>query len=52
MYNTALDDLTLGEKGRDRAYSEETDEEFDWFNPVEHTNDTYSNSVNKNRKTI
>ena len=32
--------------------SEETEEEFDWFDPVEHTDDTYFVFVNKNRKTI
>ncbi len=36
----------------DRLNSEETDEEFDWFDPLEHTDDTYFNFVNKNRKTI
>lgn len=30
--------------------SEETDEEFDWFDPAKHTDSTYFNLVNKNRK--
>ena len=29
--------------------SDETDEEFDWFQAEEHTDDTYFNFVNKNR---
>lgn len=32
--------------------SDETDEEFDWFDPEEHTEGTYFNFVNKNRETI
>ena len=32
--------------------SEETDEEFDWFDPEQHMDNTYFNFVNKNRKTI
>ena len=32
--------------------SEETDEEFDWFEPTEMEDRTYFNLVNKNRKTI
>ena len=32
--------------------SEETDEEFGWFHPEEHTEGTYFNFVNKNRETI
>ena len=36
----------------DDSESEESDEEFDWFSPVEHTDDTYFNLVNKNRKTF
>ena len=36
----------------DRLNSEETDEEFDWFNPEEHTDDTYFTFVNKNRQTV
>ena len=32
--------------------SEETDEEFSWFNPEEHLDDTYFHLVNKNRRTI
>lgn len=47
MVSTILDDWKT-----DRLNSEETDEEFDWFDPVEHTQDTYFNFVNKNRKTI
>lgn len=34
----------------DRLNSDETDEEFDWFEPEIHTDDTYFNLVNKNRK--
>ena len=34
----------------DRLNSEETDEEFDWFQPDEHNDDTYFHLVNKNRK--
>lgn len=36
-------------KGEDRLNSEETDEEFEWFDSDEHTEDTYFNLVNKNR---
>ena len=32
--------------------SEETDEEFDWFDTREHTDDTYFTLVNKNRETV
>jgi len=32
--------------------SEETDEEFDWFEPEVHTDETYFSFVNKNRKTF
>ena len=32
--------------------SEETDEEFDWFNEEQHLEGTYFNFVNKNRKTV
>jgi len=34
----------------DRLNSEETDEEFDWFEPEDHNDDTYFHLVNKNRK--
>lgn len=44
---------TIGDDWKsDRLNSEETDEEFGWFDPVEHTNDTYFTFVNKNRKTF
>lgn len=36
----------------DRLNSEETDEDFDWFDPELHTEKTYFNFVNKNRKTF
>ena len=32
--------------------SEETDEEFDWFDAGQHTDDTYFTFINKNRETI
>ena len=34
------------------ADSEETDEEFDWFNAQEHTDETFFTLVNKTRETI
>jgi len=37
---------------RDRLNSEETDEEFEWFDPETLTPDTYFCFVNKSRKTI
>jgi len=37
-------------QGRTESDSEETDEEFDWFNPREHGEETYFTFVNKNRK--
>lgn len=36
----------------DRLNSDETDEEFEWFDAVELTDDTYFTFVNKNRLTI
>ena len=46
-YNAVLDD-----EGNRSSESEDTDEEFDWFNPREHTDDTYFTFINKNRETI
>lgn len=43
------------EPGDDRLNddnSEETDEEFNWFDPLSHLDDTYFNLVNKNRRTV
>ena len=37
---------------KDRLNSEETDEEFDWFEPEEMEDEVYFNLVNKNRKTF
>ena len=36
----------------DRLNSEETDEEFDWYEPEAHQDDTYFTFVNKDRKTF
>ena len=41
------DDRLNSDKG-----SEETDDEFGWFNPEEHLDDTYFHLVNKNRRTV
>ena len=45
-------DLSNPDAARSLLNSEETDEEFGWFHPEEHTDDTYFNFVNKNRETI
>ena len=47
MYDELTDHASM-----DRLNSEETDEEFDWFEATEMDDRTYFNLVNKNRKTI
>ena len=47
MYDVLTEHVSI-----DRLNSEETDEEFDWFEPTEMEDRTYFNLVNKNRKTI
>lgn len=41
---------TCQKANRDRLNSEETDEEFEWYNPEDHKETTYFNFVNKNRE--
>ena len=51
-YSPQVYDELTDHVGMDRLNSEETDEEFDWFEPTEMEDQTYFNLVNKNRKTI
>ena len=52
-YTPQLLETTLGtRKAAQDENSEETDEEFDWFEPEIHTDETYFSFVNKNRKTF
>ena len=51
-YSPQVYDELTEHVSNDRLNSEETDEEFDWFEPTEMEDRTYFNLVNKNRKTI